>query len=95
VPLRPIHRAGFLLWGAVFAGFSIGIVVGVISNVKHENVVIQCLLLALMVGWFVVLFPLGRRMIWSALTAPSESGKEDEENGGNPEGPASRGRDSN
>lgn len=71
--LRPIHRVGFLLFGIVFVAFTIGIVVAVLPSLRGAGIFIQCLMLALLLGWFLLLFPLGSRMIRSALVSPSES----------------------
>jgi hypothetical protein len=76
-PLRPIHRAGFLIWGTVFTGVSMGMIALVISAWKDTSVVLRCLLLVMASFWLLIFFTLGRRMVWSALTAPSESDDED------------------
>ena len=81
VPLRPIHRAGFLIAGGAFVFFSVLVVAIAISTFRQGSIILECLMVALMLGWFAIFFTLGRRMIWSALTAPSEKNDKDEELG--------------
>jgi len=40
-PLRPIHRAGFLIWGTVFTGFSMGMIALVISTWRDRGASMQ------------------------------------------------------
>jgi len=79
VPLRPIQRAGFLVSGLFFVGVFCWVVGVLISAGKGGSLFIKCLLSVLGLGWYLLFFPLGRRMIWSALRAPSERDSEEED----------------
>jgi len=79
VPLRPIHRAGFLVGGVTFVAFSCAMFAFAFSSMRGTNVLIKALLLTLALCWFLLFFTLGRRMIWSAIVAPSESNEEEDE----------------
>jgi hypothetical protein len=78
-PLRPIQRAGFLISGLFFVGVTCWVVGFVISSGKGASLLVKCLLSLLGLGWCLLFFPLGRRMIWSALRAPSERDSEEDD----------------
>jgi putative Mn2+ efflux pump MntP len=78
-PLRPIHRAGFLIAGLFFVGFTCAMAVLLFYAGQKENIFVKCLFAAIVLGWFLLFFTLGRRMIWAALTAPSEADDEEKE----------------
>ena len=72
-PLRPIHRAGFLIVGLFFLTFTCAVAGILFYAGQKENIFFKCLFAAIALGWFLLFFTLGRRMIWAALTAPSEA----------------------
>lgn len=78
VPLRPIHRAGFLILSVFFVITTITVAAFAIPSIKHETIFIKGLCLVIGLVWFLLLFTLGRRMIWSAMTAPSEKDEDDQ-----------------
>jgi hypothetical protein len=78
-PLRPIRRAGFLILGLFFVGFTCAMGLLLFYAGQKENIFVKCLFAAIALGWFLLFFTLGRRMIWAALTAPSEADDEEKE----------------
>ncbi len=76
-PLRPIHRAGFLIVGGVLVAAACAIAVYFFVAMRKEDLIAKGLLSVIGLGWFLLFFTLGRRMIWSALTAPSEADEEE------------------
>ncbi|MGZ7099531.1 MAG: hypothetical protein ACXVJ8_13715 [Candidatus Angelobacter sp.] len=78
VPLRPIHRAGFLVLGVTFVVFTCFLAVGLMQAAWGQNIFVKCLLLSIGMCWFLLFFTLGRRLIWAALIAPSESDDEED-----------------
>lgn len=76
-PLRPIHRAGFLIWGTLFTGVSMGLVALVIATWRDTGGLLRFPLLVMTAFLVLIFFTLGRRMLWAALTAPSESRDDD------------------
>lgn len=73
VPLSPIVRAGYLVLGLAFVGFTCVVAAGAISSVLHENWWIKCLVGAVFAAWFLIFYTFGRRLLWAALSAPSET----------------------
>src|ERR1700704_1883185 len=78
-PLSPILRAGFLISGLVFVGVPCVAVALFISAANTENIFLDGLVLILALGWFLLFFTFGRRMIWSAFTAPSQTAEDDDD----------------
>jgi putative Mn2+ efflux pump MntP len=76
-PLRPIHRAGFLIVGLFFVAFTCAMAGMLFYAGQKENIFGKCLFARIALGWFLLFFTLGRRMIWAALTAPSEADEEE------------------
>jgi hypothetical protein len=78
VPLSPIIRAGYLVLGAIFLGFTCVVAAGTISSVVHESWWIKCLVGVVIGGWFLIFIAFGRRLLWAALTAPRQHDEDED-----------------
>jgi cytochrome c biogenesis protein CcdA len=78
VPLKPIHRIGFMILGFFFVVVACGVAIIVYVAMRKEGLLARALLFVLALGWFLLFFTLGRRMIWAALTAPSDADEEED-----------------
>lgn len=74
VPLRPIERAGLLLLNGVplpVWAFFEAKAISSLRDAASTSILATCLMLPLTLFWSLLVLPMGR-MIWAALTAPSQ-----------------------